>query len=138
MRALLVLPMLFFVSTPDWASQWLSFGEGGNGQFSISIDLDSIQRKGSHITVWERFTYNKPVKHTGGRFIHVIKSHQSYDSDQRSTLLLHGFAYADANSTVALDTINYSDRPSNYSTVTPSSIEERILNLVCSDSLATR
>lgn len=53
-------------------------------------------------------------------------------------LLLHGFAYGNAQATVALDTIHYNDRPSNYSTVTPSSVEERILDRVCSNTLATR
>lgn len=138
MRALLALSILIISTTPTWASQWVAFGEGGEGQFAIAIDLDSIQRQGSRVTVWERFSYNQPVKHTGGRFIHVIKSHQSYDCDHRSTLLLHGFAYGDVNATVALDTIRYSDRASNYSAVAASSVEERILDRVCSNSLAIR
>lgn len=138
MRALLALFILVASSTTGWASQWVAFGEGGEGQFAIAIDLDSIQRQGSRVTVWERFSYNQPVKHTGGRFIHVIKSHQSYDCDRRSTLLLHGFAYGDVNATVALDTIRYSDRPSNYSAVATRSVEERILDQVCSNALAIR
>ena len=49
-----------------------------------------------------------------------------------------GFAYSDTDATLAIETIRYTDHPSNYSAVLQSSVEERVLNLVCGNSLAVR
>lgn len=137
-RPPMALLMACVLSTPSFAAQWLPLGEGGDGQFQVAVNLDSIQRSGSHVTVLEKFTYRTPVKYTGGRLIHAIKSNQSYDCGQHKTLLLTGFAYSDAEATVAIETIRYTDHPSNYSAVQKSSVEERVLNLVCGNSLAVR
>lgn len=126
------------MATPTLAANWVPLGEGGNGQFQVAVDLDSIQKSGSHLSVLEKFTYRTPAKYTGGRLIYAIKSNQSYDCEQRKTLLLNGFAYSDLNATVAIEAIRYTDHPGNYYAVAKSSVEERILNLVCGNSLAVK
>ena len=137
-RSSMALLLAWALCTPSFAGQWLPLGEGGDGQFQVAVDLDSIQKNGSHVTVLEKFTYRTPAKYTGGRLIHAIKSNQSYDCEQRKTLLLTGFAYSDAEATVAIETIRYTDHPSNYSAVLQSSVEERVLNLVCGNAIAAR
>ena len=137
-RPLTALLMTTIMSSPCLATNWVPLGEGGNGQFLVSIDLDSIQKSGSHVTVLEKFSYRTPAKYTGGRLIYAIKSNQSYDCEQRKTLLLNGLAYSDLDATVVIETIRYTDHPSNYSAVLKSSVEERVLDLVCPNSLAVR
>ena len=132
------LLMAAVMSMPAQAGNWVPLGEGGDGQFQVFVDLDSIQKKGSHVTVLEKFAYRTPVKYTGGRLIYAIKSNQSYDCEQRKTLLLHSFAYSDADATVAIESIRYTDNPSNYYAVSSKSFEERVLNLVCPNTIAAR
>ena len=126
------------MALPTLAANWVPLGEGGNGQFQVAVDLDSIQKSGSHLLVLEKFTYRTPAKYTGGRLIYAIKSNQSYDCEQRKTLLLNGFAYSDLDATVAIETIRYTDHPSNYSAVLKNSVEERVLNLICANFLVVR
>lgn len=137
-RSLVALLMASAVSTPGVASNWVPLGEGGDGQFQVFVDLDSVQNNGSRFTVLEKFSYRTPVKYTGGRWIYAIKSNQSYDCEQRKTLLLHSFAYSDAEATKAIESIRYTDNPSNYYAVSAKSFEERVLNLVCPNTIAAR
>lgn len=130
-RLIFGMALLSALSVPSFASNWVSVGEGGNGQFLISVDLDSLQEKGPYRTVVEKFSYLRPAKYTGGRLIYAIKSYQSYNCQQRSTLLLHGFAYSDVAATAAIATINYTNIPANYAVVAPNSVEDKIFNLVC-------
>jgi hypothetical protein len=132
------LLMAAVMSMPALASNWVPLGDGGDGQFLVFVDLDSIQKKGSHVTVLEKFAYRTPVKYTGGRLIYAIKSNQSYECEQRKTLLLHSFAYSDAEATKAIESIRYTDNPSHYYPVSTTSFEERVLNLICANTLAAR
>lgn len=135
---LCLLAATLISASPGWASHWTAVGEGGNGLFSIAVDLDSVQRSGDHVKVMEKFTYNRPARHTGGRYIHVIKSNQSYDCDGRTSLVLLGFAYGDREAMKPIDKILYHDIPSNYLPVADGSAEEKIMALVCSDRVATK
>jgi hypothetical protein len=105
------LLMAAVISMAAQAGNWVPLGEGGDGQFQVFVDLDSIQKKGSHVTVLEKFAYRTPVKYTGGRLIYAIKSNQSYDCEQRKPLLLHSIANSDAEATKAIESIRYTDTP---------------------------
>ena len=123
-------------TTPSIASQWVAFGDEGDGQFHLAIDADSIEKEGSRAFVMEKLTYTRPAPHRGGRQIHVIKSQRIFDCAQRSTLLSNGLAYGDPDATLAIDRVSYSDRPSNYEKVVPGSAEERVFNAVCTDAVS--
>lgn len=115
------------------AADWVSLGEGGGGQFQIAVDLDSVRRSGTRVTVLEKFTYRTPARYTQGRLIYAIKSNQSYDCEKKKTLLLNGFAYSDVDAKIPISNIRYTDNPSNYSPIKQKSIEERVLNMVCAE-----
>ena len=123
--------MVWSLAKACLAADWVSLGEGGGSQFQIAVDLDSIRKNGARVTVVEKFTYRTPARYTQGRLIYAITSNQAYDCENRKTLLLSGAAYSDADATVAIGTTRYTDDPSNYSSVIENSVEERVLNMVC-------
>lgn len=132
----LSLLTILAISESGLARNWAPMGEGGDGQFLLFVDLDSVEKVGPYVHVWERHSYIRPVRYTGGRLIHMIKSSQSYDCRRRSRLLLNGFAYSDHEGRNAIGAIRYNDVPEHYETVPPDSSEEKIMNLVCKTATA--
>lgn len=130
-RRIVGMALCALVSLPSWASNWVELGEGGDGQFRIAVDLESVQQHGAYRTVEERFTYRRPAHYTGGRLIYAVTAHRSYDCQQRAALLLRGWAYSDVAATVPIATIHYTHSPANYAAVAAHSVEDTIFNRVC-------
>jgi len=130
-RFILGMALFAAVSLPSWASSWVALGEGGDGQFMISVDLDSLQQHGAYRTVVERFAYRRPAQYPGGRWIYAVTAHRSYECQQRTALLLQGFAYGDANATVPIATVKHHNIPANYAVVAPHSPEDTVFKRVC-------
>ena len=130
-RTVAGVALFFALSMPGWASDWLALGPGGDGMFQIYLDRDSLRRSGSKTQAVEKYVYQIPVQHTGGRLIQAITARTAYDCVRRTKLVLQGAAFSDAAATVAIDALQRGDRPSSYTQVIPDSFEDTAFKAVC-------
>jgi hypothetical protein len=133
-RTLSGVALWLALSMPGWATDWVPLGEGGDGLFRIYVDRDSLQHTGTQAQAVEKHVYRQPVKLTGGRLIQAITAitaRTAYDCARSSKLVLQGAAFSDTAATVAIDTLQRSDRPSSYTQVVPHSFEETVFKAVC-------
>ena len=102
---------------------------GSSDESTLYVDLSTLRRSGSAVTVWSMFDYAKPQTDEGV-FFRSIKSHQRFDCESRTRQQLAGLRYTGSMGAGKSVYANYD--PQATRPVVPGSVTEDVFSRVCS------
>ena len=113
---------LVMVATPSFAANWVLVGESDSKSVHY-YDVDTIQRSGNQVTVWERSdnSRDKTVKHR------EIRSRRIYDCMERTVTLLRNTVYYPDGTN---QSYNY-EKEQETDSIIPGTMGEASLEAVC-------
>ena len=110
---------------------WVRVGNATDGSIEKYLDINSVQRTGSRVKVWE-LTKLAAMDHLEGKSFQSSKGLLSIDCDKRKISFTRADFYSDrdGNGTI-VKSVSYSDDGSSYRDIKPGSLFEIEMNYVC-------